>query len=186
MKNFKYLFIITSVLCISNNLHSQSKKELKEMFIEAKEYSSENQGYIKFNYQDHKTQPTRYNIRFFDNAGGSEENTDAIEFWGHGKKRLTIFSSEKITIQDNQVKVFIDRMWNTYKEYQSQIRKNQIAYEHMDINLVDGKEIVFSCFLDNRETKYAFWIDKIKYQMDEKDFLEMVAEMKVYFGVKKK
>ena len=176
MKNFKYLFIIVTVLCISQNINSQSKKDVKEMLIEGKEYDAKNQSYIKFNFQEHSSASTRYNIRFFDKAGD-------LEFWGHGKTKLSLLGPTEITIEGKDVSLFINQTWSTYKQYQKEIRKNQIAYEHLDINLLSEGSVVFTCYMDNRKSKYAFWVNKEKFPIDEKVFLEMIGDMKMYFDL---
>lgn len=177
MKIFK-IILITFLIFTSNVVNSQSKKDVKEMLIEGKEYDAKNQSYIKFNFQEHSSASTRYNIRFFDKAGD-------LEFWGHGKTKLSLLGPTEITIEGKDVGLFINQTWSTYKQFQKEIRKNQIAYEHLDINLLPEESVVLTCYMDNRKSKYAFWVNKEKFPIDEKVFLEMIGDMKMYFDLEK-
>jgi hypothetical protein len=179
----KYLFFIfLAVVLFNDNVNAQSKKdvknEIKEQLLEEKKYDVANEAYIKFKFQEHKPSTTRYNIKYFDKA-------DKLEFWGHAKRRLSLLGPITVNLEGDDVHSFINNIWNTYKKYQSDIRKKQIAYEHMDINLINDPEVILSCYMNNRKTKYAFWVKKEKYEIEEKEFLELLAEMKMYFGLKK-
>ena len=68
--------------------------------------------------------------------------------------------------------------------YFKEIRKNQIAYEHLDITLIKDNEVIFSSYMNNRKAKYAFYVNKEKYPIEEKEFLELMANLKSYFKIK--
>ena len=184
MKKYKIL-IFSLLILLSYNTYSQSAKkvakEAEKQLLEEKKYTVENESYIKFKFQEHKTESTRYNIRYFDNSKD-------LEFWGHGRNKLSLFDSSEniVTIEGKEVNSFINKIWSTYKEYQKEIRKNQIAYEHLDITLIKDNNINFSCYMNNRKSKYSFWVNKEKFPIDEKVFLELMADMKLYFKMEKK
>ena len=184
MKRYKIL-IFSLLILLSYNTYSQSvkkaAKEAEKLLLEEKKYSVKNESYIKFNFQEHKTESTKYNIRYFDNSQG-------LEFWGHGRNKLSLFgpSDNIATIEGKEVNSFINQTWSTYKEFQKEIRKNQIAYEHLDITLLTKDKVIFSCYMNNRKAKYAFWVNETKFPIEEKDFLELMGNLKSYFKVGKK
>lgn len=176
------ILLFSLILFSSYTSFSQSTKKIAKeagkILLEEKKYSVKNESYIKFNYQEHKTESTRYNIRFF-------EKSNDLEFWGHGRNKLSLLGPIEVTLEGKKVNEFINNIWNTYKKYQKEIRKNQIAYEHMDITLLTNEDVIFSCYMNNRKTKYSFWVEKEKYIIEEKEFLELMAEMKSYFKLGK-
>jgi len=182
MKTFK-LILFSSLFFFSYMTYSQSAKKVakaaEEQLLEEKKYSVKNESYIKFNFQEHKTESTKYNIRYFDNSQG-------LEFWGHGRNKLSLFNPTDpiVTLEGKEVNSFINTIWSTYKEFQKEIRKNQIAYEHLDITLLKDNEVIFSSYMNNRKAKYAFYVNKEKYSIEEKEFLELMANLKSYFKIK--
>ena len=49
----------------------------------------------------------------------------------------------------------------------------------MDINLYEN--MVFTCYMDFKDPRYAFWVNQRKYEISEAQFLRLLAKLDAYF-----
>ena len=182
MKNLNIILI----LLISFSAFSQKKDDVEKVkkLFGSETYSVDNEAFLKFNYQDHTNENTYYKMKFFQNLGG-------VEFWGHHKldadhneKYLTLFIPDlKLHLKGSLISDFYDVVMNNYKTYQKEVRIKK-PNVHLDVNLDDKGDFIFSSHMIGTKSNYAFWINKKKFQFDEKDFLKLMAEIRIFYNFK--
>lgn len=141
----------------------------------------ENEGYIKFAFQKHLTSSkSNYNITYFETAIAVQSDKN-LEFWGHGNNTLSLLGPITVNLEGEQITVFTEKIKNHYLDFQKTIRLKLIAFEHSDIIVFDDLDVIFSCYMNNKTSEYAFWIDKKKYKMDEKALGILLLRLKNYY-----
>jgi len=134
---------------------------------------------IKFSYQQHSSSITEYSIAFFD-AIGSNSGGSTMEFWGHGRKYLAIYSDTNIEYSGDELKGIIKKINDNYQHFNVEIRKKGRLFIHSDINLDDN--FVFSAYMDFQTPKFAFWNHGNKYIIEEKQLIQMLEKFNLYFA----
>tara|TARA_B110000977_G_scaffold101309_1_gene132795 strand:- start:1005 stop:1544 length:540 start_codon:yes stop_codon:yes gene_type:complete len=154
--------------------------------LDSDEYNVKNESYLKYNFQLHSEDNTSYKMKFFENVSG-------IEFWAHhnvdsskGDRYLSILSEEyKVNLKGEQIQQFYNRIMSNYKTYQKTIRI-QKPNVHLDVNLNEDGTLSFSSHMIGvKKSNYAFWLNKSKYIINEKDFLKLMARIRLYYDFKK-
>lgn len=144
-------------------------------------YNSNNEAYIKFKFQNHNDSNTSYKIKFI-------QAVEEIEFWAHqnedsGKedRYLSILSDDfKVDLKGTQVQEFYTRIMTNYKTYLKEIRV-QKPNVHLDVNLNKEGTLIFSSYMSGLKSNNAFWLNEIKNDMSEKDFLKLMAEIRIHY-----
>ena len=72
---------------------------------------------------------------------------------------------------------------NNYKTYQKEIRIKK-PNVHLDINLVEDGSFIFSSHMIDLKSNYSFWLNKKKYLINEKDFLKLMLEVRLFYDFK--
>lgn len=127
---------------------------------------------IKFTFQKHADNVTEYSIAFFENA-------DSLEFWGHGRTYLGIYGPIQKTLDGEEREEFTRRVNECYNTFKNTVRNKGRIYQHVDINLYDN--MVFTCYMDFKDPRYAFWVNQRKYEISEAQFLRLLAKLDAYF-----
>jgi hypothetical protein len=172
----KYIFSFLIVL-IPSIASGQLGNVVKDMAAgPSGSVSSEKE--IKFSYQEHSSAITEYSIAFFE-AIGSNSGGSAMEFWGHGRKFLAIYSDIDIEYADDDLKAIIKNISDNYNYFNAEIRKKNRLFIHSDINL--DENFIFSCYMDFQTPKFAFWYYGNKYIIEEKQLTQMLDKFNLYF-----
>ena len=141
----------------------------------------ENEAYIKFNYHKHKLDSkVDYNITYFETAIASNSDKN-LEFWGHGRKTLSLLGPIQSNLEGEEISKFRKKVSDHYLDFQKNIRLQLKSYEHSDIVLFDDVDFIFSCYMNNKNAEYAFWIDKKKYIISEKSLGLLLLRLESYF-----
>lgn len=144
-----------------------------------------NESIIKQNYMWHDGSQKKYNIAFF-SSGINEDiiKTDlykgTFEVWGHGKKHLSFMGPIHRTYSDEKLNIIKSRILEGYKIFQSEIVRKRENYEHLDIKLDDN--IYLSFYLNREVEEFAFWVDYVKYKMDQQSFEGFLNALTYYFN----
>ena len=175
MKTSKFVALTLLILCVSFESHAQIKKIAAPIATEALTLESGLISYerdIKFNFQEHGDNVTEYSIAFFENA-------DSLEFWGHGRKYLGIYGPIQKTLDGEEREEFTRRVNECYITFKNTVRNKGRIYQHVDINLYEN--MVFTCYMDFKDPRYAFWVNQRKYEISEAQFLRLLAKLDAYF-----
>ena len=173
------------LLCMfSGFIFSQKEGKIKGL-LGSEKYNLENESYIKFSFQKHSNENTSYKIKFFQGVGD-------IEFWGHHEqdsekkdKYFSILSNDiKLDLMGEEIESFYNKIMNNYKTYQKEIRIKK-PNVHLDINLVEDGSFIFSSHMIDLKSNYSFWLNKKKYLINEKDFLKLMLEVRLFYDFKK-
>lgn len=135
---------------------------------------------IKFEYQEHSTSISEYSIAFFE-ALGSNSGGGTMEFWGHGRTNLAIFSDKNIEYKDLELKNIIKNISENYEHFNTEVRRKNRIFIHSDINLDD--DFIFSAYMDFQTPKFAFWYNGNKYMIEEKQLIQMLEKFRLYFDL---
>ena len=177
--------LLLLLLCMfSGFVFSQKEGKLLGLLGSGK-YNVENESYIKFSFQKHSNENTSYKIKFFQGVGD-------IEFWGHHEqnaekqdKYFSILSNDiKLDLIGEEIESFYNKIMNNYKTYQKEIRIKK-PNVHLDINLVEDGSFIFSSHMIDLKSNYSFWLNKKKYLINEKDFLKLMLEVRLFYDFKK-
>ena len=156
-------------------------QNVKDLFA-SDEGSSINEIYLKYKFQLHSEENTSYKLKFFENVSG-------IEFWAHhnvdsseGDRYLSVLSEEyKVNLKGEQIQIFYNRIMDNYKEYQKTIRI-QKPNVHLDVNLNEEGTFSFSSYMVGiKKSNHAFWLNKSKHIISEKDFLKLMGSIRLYY-----
>jgi hypothetical protein len=182
----KKIYLSLLLLLFVNITFSQDKKgKIKKLLKSNIEYNTDNEIYIKFNFQKHSNENTSYKFKFFEGISG-------LEFWGHhspdsekSNRFFSILAADfKVHLKGKEIQNFYDKVMNNYMTYQKEIRIKK-PNVHLDINLNEEGPFSFSSHMIKMKSNYAFWLDKKKYIIDEKDFLKFMTEVRLYYDLKK-
>lgn len=176
MKNFLLILFLFPLLAFGQKVKG---------FLGSDEYNVANESYIKFNFQKHSDENTTYKFKFFQDVSG-------IEFWAHHSvdasienKYLSILSDDyKVDLAGEEIRKFYNLISKNYKTFLKEVRIKK-PNVHMDINLSDDGSFIFSSHMINLKSNFAFWLNEKKYNIDEKDFLKLIAEIRIYFDFEK-
>ena len=83
-----------------------------------------------------------------------------------------------------EIESFYNKIMNNYKTYQKEIRIKK-PNVHLDINLVEDGSFIFSSHMIDLKSNYSFWLNKKKYLINEKDFLKLMLEVRLFYDFKK-
>ena len=144
-----------------------------------------NEAIIKQNYMWHDGNQKKYNIAFFTRAVNEEIikydlYNGTFEIWGHGKKHLSFMGPIQRTYSDEKLNILRAKIIDSYKIFQSEIVSKRENYEHFDIKL--DENIYLSFYLNRDAEEFAFWVDYVKYKMDQQNFVGFLNALTKYFN----
>ena len=143
-----------------------------------------NEAIIKQNYMWHDGNQKKYNIAFF-TRGVNEDilkydlYNGSFEIWGHGKKYLSFLGPIQRTYSDEKFNTLRSKILDTYNIFQSEIVSKRENYEHLDVKL--DENIYLSFYLNRDSEEFAFWVDYVKYKMDQQSFVAFLNALTKYF-----
>lgn len=176
----KIYLVIIFALMLSSLVYGQ-KTVVNQMSTSPEVGVVENESYIKFNFQKHHLEnKTDYNITFFETAI-SRSSTVSLEFWGHGKKILSLLGPITVNMEGQEIADFTNKLKEHYLDFQKNVRMKSKSNEHSDRLIFDDNEVIFSCYMNDKTAEYAFWINKRKYKMDEKSLALLFFRLESYF-----
>lgn len=144
-----------------------------------------NEAIIKQNYMWHDGTLKKYNIAFF-TRGVNEDilkydlYNGSFEIWGHGKKYLSFLGPIQRTYSDEKLISLRSKILDTYKVFQSDIVNKKENYEHLDVKL--DENIYLSFYLNRDLEEFAFWVDYVKYKMDQQSFVAFLNALTRYYN----
>ena len=175
MKALKYIATVAVITCSFSAASAQGKKLASTLGTDGLALESGLIAYerdIKFNYQQHAENVTEYSIAFFENA-------DSLEFWGHGRNYLGIYGPIQKTLDGEEREEFTRRVNECYTTFKTTVKNKGRIYQHVDIDLYEN--MVFTCYMDFKDPRYAFWVNQRKYEISEAQFLRLLAKLDAYF-----
>jgi hypothetical protein len=144
-----------------------------------------NESIIKQNHMWHDGNQKKYNIAFF-TRGVNEDiikydlYNGTFEIWGHGKNHLSFMGPIHRTYSGEKLNILRSRILDGYKLFQSEIVSKRDNYEHLDIKI--DENIYLSFYLNRDVEEFAFWIDYVKYKMDQQSFEVFLNALIKYFN----
>lgn len=167
MNLIKFFFFSTIILFSATNIEAQNSVEDIKGDVEFERY-------IKYNFQEQSFDRTQYNIAFFVRA-------DSLEFWGHGRKYLSILGPVTYNLESNSdsLSTFKNKVFDTFDYFQNEIVRNKRLYEHVDITIFD--DLIFSCYMDRDIPRYAFWYQGKKYNIGKSSLEYLKVALEEYF-----
>jgi hypothetical protein len=173
-----FLIIFPGLLCAQKQLGKNSSGLEEFGFMK-------NESIIKQNYMVHDGLDKTYNIAFFTRGVNDEILKNDVylgtfEIWGHGKKYLSFLGPIQRTYSDEKLNTMRTKILEGYKKFQSQIVSQRDNYGHLDIKIDDN--IYLSYYLNRDTEEFAFWVDYVKFKMDQQNFVGFLNALTKYFN----
>lgn len=175
----RIIFLLLIVLLQSYSLDLYGQNSVSDI-----KGSVDYEKYIKFNFQEHSSSKTHYNIAFFAKADSEQLNnslSSTLQFWGHGREFFSILGplTLNLKIGSDSLSTFKTKMNNTYDYFRKEIVRKDRLYEHVDIIIFD--DFIFSCYMDRDVPRYAFWYKEKKYNISEESIEYLNTALEEYF-----